>query len=489
MSKGGQTSVRGDALGDIAPAETAGTVSGSESQSPFAPEDLTDSLAQAAAVEPGSEKPGAGKLGQVVKNAGVLLSGKTANAVVSLAYLWAAAHYLDLSSMGALVLINAFALAVGEVAKFQSWQAVLHYGTRPLTEGRIGDFQRVVRLSLILDLASAVVGVAIGIAGIYFCQQFLRWPPEAIPIGTAYAVSIAFMVTATPTGVLRLFDRFDILAVQSTISSLVRLVGSLLVWKVIDGGLAGMAVAWFLGTAAALVYLFAATWHELNKRGLVKGFRWFGVGLAKDFPGFWRFVWATNLSATLELAFTQIGTLAIGAIAGPAQAALFRIARQVSDALAKPAKLVVQALYPELARMWMAGDRKGLMRLALQVGVLGGALATTLLVLTSFFGKYFLGFVMTKNFEPAAPVMTWLMAAAAIGVWALPFEPMLISTGRAGAAVRVRLVVSAFYLCALFPAVRAYGLIGAGVAELVASILMFGGMLISVLRWYRAPSQ
>jgi O-antigen/teichoic acid export membrane protein len=364
---------------------------------------------------------------------------------------------------------------------------VLHYGTRPLAEGRINDFQRVVRLSLILDFVSAVVGVAIGIAGIHFFQNFLRWPPEAVPIGTAYALSIAFMVTATPTGVLRLFDRFDILAVQSMVSSVVRLAGSLLVW-LLHGGLGGMAVAWFLGNAAALIYLFGATWYELGRHNLLKGFRWRGVGLAKDFPGFWRFVWATNLSATLELAFTQVGTLVIGAVAGAGPAALFRIARQVSDALAKPAKLVVQALYPELARMWMVGDRKGLVRLALQVGVLGGALATTLLLLTSFFGKYFLGFIMTKNFEPAAPVMTWLMAAAAIGVWALPFEPMLISTGRAGAAVRVRLVVSVFYLCALVPAVKAYGLIGAGVAELVSALLMFTGMLISVLRWYRAPS-
>jgi O-antigen/teichoic acid export membrane protein len=472
---------------EIASAETAGGAPGSDIQSPFTPNELTDSLAQAAAVEPGSERPEGGKLKRVVKNAGVLLGGKTVNAGISLAYLAVSAHYLGVEAMGALVLINAFAMAVGEVAKFQSWQAVLHYGTRPLNEGRIGDFQRVVRLSLLLDLASAVVGVAAGIAGIHFFGQYLRWPPEAVPIGTFYALSIAFMVTATPTGVLRLFDRFDILAVQSGVSSVVRLAGSALV-ALLGFGLQGMALAWFLGNAAALVYLFGTAWTELGKRGLLKGFRWRGVGYAKDFPGFWRFVWSTNLTATLELAFTQVGTLVVGAVTGPAPAALFRIARQVSDALAKPAKLVVQALYPELARLWSVGDQKGLVRLAVQVGLIGGAIATVLLLVATFAGRPFLGLVMGEGFEGAAPVMTCLVAAAAIGVWALPFEPMLISTGRAGAAVKVRLVVSAFYLAALVPAVRSHGLIGAGVAELVASILMFTGMLISVLRWYRAPS-
>ncbi len=472
---------------EITPAETAGSAGGQESQSPFASDDLNDALAQAAAVDPGSETPAAGKLGQVVKNAGVLLSGKTANAVISLGYMGVSAHYLGLDAMGALVLINAFAMAVGEVAKFQSWQAVLHYGAGPLHEGRIGDFQRVVRLSLLLDLASAIVGVIIGVAGIHVFGHILRWPDEAVPIGTVYAVSIAFMVAATPTGVLRLFDRFDILAIQSGVSSIVRLAGALLVMA-LGWGLEGMAAAWFLGNVAALIYLFGAAWRELKVRDLLKGFRWRGVGFASDFPGFWRFVWSTNLTATLDLAFTHVGTLTVGAITGPGPAALFRIARQVSDALSKPAKLVVAALYPELARMWALGDHKGLVKLAIQVGLIGGAAATVLLVVASVAGRPFLGFVMGHQFEAAAPVMTWLVAAAAIGVWALPFEPMLISTGRAGSAVIVRLIVSALYLAALFPAVHAYGLIGAGAAEVVASILMFTGMLIPVLHWYRAPS-
>lgn len=470
---------------EITAAETAGSATGSESS--FASDDLNDALAQAAAVDPGSEAASAGKLGQVVKNAGVLLSGKAGNAVISLGYMGVSAHYLGLDAMGALVLINAFAMAVGEVAKFQSWQAVLHYGARPLMDGRIGDFQRVVRLSLLLDLASAVAGVVIGVAGIHFFGHILRWPPEAVPIGTLYAFSIAFMVAATPTGVLRLFDRFDILAIQSSISSIVRLLGAVLVLAM-DWGLKGMAAAWFLGNVAALIYLFGSAWKALETRGLLKGFRWRGVGLAGDFPGFWRFVWSTNLTATLDLAFTHVGTLSVGAITGPGPAALFRIARQVSDALAKPAKLVVAALYPELARMWSVGDQKGLVKLAIQVGLIGGGAATVLLLVASVAGRPFLGFVMGHQFEAAAPVMTWLVAAAAIGVWALPFEPMLISTGRAGSAVVVRLVVSTLYLAALFPAVRSYGLIGAGVAEVVASILMFTGMLIPVLRWYRAPS-
>ncbi len=38
--------------------------------------------------------------------------------------------------MGVLVLINAFAQFLGEVAKFQSWQTILQYGAAPFAESR-----------------------------------------------------------------------------------------------------------------------------------------------------------------------------------------------------------------------------------------------------------------------------------------------------------------------------------------------------------------
>jgi len=458
-----------------------------EQAAAFSPEALTSELSQAAETDPGSERLASTQLRGVMKNAGVLLGGRSVNAVLSLGYLAISARAVGVDDFGVMVLINAFALAIGEIAKFQSWQAVLHYGTKPLTEGRLGAFQEVLKLSLMLDLLSALAGLAIGMGGAALAGQFLGWPPEARPVGMFYALSIVFMVTATPTGVLRLYDRFDILSAQQAISSLVRVVGCGAVY-LFGGGLPALAVAWFAGQGAALIYLFGAMALELRRRGSLTGVRWLTLPKAKDFPGFWRFVWSTNLSATLDIAFTHVGTLVVGQHLGPAQAALFRIARQVADALAKPAKLVVAALYPELARLWAAGDVKGLRRLALQVGGAGGAIATLILVVAAFAGAPLLGLLLGAKFTAAGDLTTWLVASAAVGIWALPLEPLLISTGRAGLALRIRMLISALYLCALFPAVRHYGLIGAGAADLVAAVLMLFGMLIPVLKWYRAPS-
>src|SRR3546814_7365192 len=66
-----------------------------------------------------------------------------------------AARALGIHAFGILILVHAFAEAVKDLAGFQSWQVVLHYGTHPMKEGNLPLFQRVLRFSLMLDLIGA----------------------------------------------------------------------------------------------------------------------------------------------------------------------------------------------------------------------------------------------------------------------------------------------------------------------------------------------
>ena len=421
---------------------------------------------------------------KVMANAALLIGGRSLNAPLSLAYLAISARTLGVHDMGVVVLINAFALTVGQLVRFESWQAVLHYGAKPLAEGRQNDFYRILRFSLVLDLLGSAAALTIGFLGVALASNLLGWPDEARGVGIAYLTMTIFLVSATATGVLRLFGRFGVLAAQSTVSSAVRVAGCALV-MVAGGGFGAILAAWYAGTVVAFLVLVVAAWRELVRQGHAGAWRVTGP-LTGGFPGLWRFVWATNASSSLEQVFTQTSTLIVGAIVGPAQAALFRIARQFATAIGQPAKMVVAALYPELARLKAADDLKGLWRLALQVGLAGGVVATLIVGLAMLFGQPLLALIMGPGFAAASGVLTLLVAAVAIEIWALPLEPMLVSIGRPGAAVRVRIAVSILYVAALFPLVRAFGLAGAGAATVGASLLLLVGMLISVVVWYRS---
>jgi O-antigen/teichoic acid export membrane protein len=417
---------------------------------------------------------------RLLANTGLLLGGRAVTVVLNLSYLALAARTLGPQPFGVLVLINAFAQLLGEVVKFQSWQTVLQYGAGPLIEGRRGDLQRVVRFTLILDLAGSAAGVIIGVVVSLTLGDLLGWPEGVGGAAAVYALSVAFMVSATPLGLLRLFNRFDILAGHSAVVSLVRLAGC--AWAFLAHASMGPLLGiWAAGTVAGFIYLGVAAWLQLRNRGLLEGFSWRGP-LTAGMPGAWPFALATNVNATLDVAFTHAVTLVVGTTLGPAQAGYWRVGRAVAGALAKPARLLIPPLYPELARLRVANREGAMTRLALQVGALGGGAGLALLAVTALAGKPLVVLVLGAAFAPAAKLMIWQVTAAAIGVLAQPLEPMLVTLRRPVAVLKVRAVVSVLFLAAIGPLVSHFGGQGAGAALVAASAAMGLGMLWMFLR-------
>ncbi|MBI1683837.1 lipopolysaccharide biosynthesis protein [Caulobacter hibisci] len=424
------------------------------------------------------DQPRGKPLARVLANAGALLGGRGVNAIVGLAYMAIAGRSLGLAAFGVLTLINAFAQALGEVAKFQSWQTVVQYGAKPLLDGDKPTFQQVLRFALILDAIGALVGVTLGVGGALLFSKTLGWSQDMAPAAALYCLSIAAMTSATAVGLLRLFDRFKMLAAEQAISSTVRLAGCAIA-AALHAPVEGFLLAWAAGTVASFAYVAAIAVWSLHGRGLLAGFSFKGP-LAAGQPGIWRFAWATNFSSTIDVGFTHVLTLAVGALVGPGPAALWRIGRQVADGMAKPARLMLPALHPEFAKLRAQKNDAAMLRLARQIGVIGGGVAGLLLLVCLLAGQWLLTVIMGAEFAPAAGIMTWQVAAAAIGVMALPIEPMLVSMRAAGAALRVRIIVCVAYLAALAPLLKTFGLTGAGAALVLAMAGMAVGMLLTL---------
>ncbi|HKR89701.1 MAG TPA: lipopolysaccharide biosynthesis protein [Phenylobacterium sp.] len=417
---------------------------------------------------------------RILANAGKLLGGRAVNAVLSLAYTAVAARALGVKGLGVLVMIHAFAQLLGDVVKFQSWQTVLQYGAEPLAQRRLDELHRVVRFTLMLDLISGLVGMGVGVGGALAFGGRLGWGADQAPLAAAYVLSVMFITAAAPLGILRLLDRFDVLAAQAAVISVVRLIGCA-VGFVLHADLAFFLLVWALGTVAGFLLLAAAAWREMDRQGLLHGFRWLGPTRIST-PGAWRFAWATNLNATLGTAFTHLVTLMVGGLLGPADAALWRIGRQVADAIAKPVRLLIPALYPELVRLRAERREKTMWRLTARIALAAGAVGLLLLIVSGFAGAPLLRLVMGAGFAAAAGVMTWQVAAAVVNLVSLPLEPMVISLGQAGATVRVRVVVAAAYAAALPFLVRRFGVEAAGAALVASSLAIALGMLWLLLR-------
>src|SRR5690606_22459030 len=106
--------------------------------------------------------------------------------------------------------------------------------------------------------------------------------------------TILFRITGTPTGVLRLFNKFAITAKQRILTASLNLSGVLLAW-VMDGALQHYLLAFGMSNIVGNLFLVAMGWQELRSRGINQIWSSRLLDLPRKDPGVWRFVLYTNL--------------------------------------------------------------------------------------------------------------------------------------------------------------------------------------------------
>jgi O-antigen/teichoic acid export membrane protein len=417
-------------------------------------------------------------LARVFKNAGLLMGGRATTGVLNLAILAISAHALGAERFGLVVLVQTYAQTVQAVATFQSWQAVIRYGAVALERKNVAGFHSLLRFCTLLDIGGVLIGTAVAILAVPWVGPLLGWDESVMAAARPYCLVLLFTVTATPTGLLRLLGRFDLLSMQLVVSPAVRLVG-VAIAAAFHAPLWAYLVVWFVGGAVSGIVLIAMGWMEAARQGHLKGFilsPMSALAAPEHHHGLWRFAVASNLHATIQIVTQQLTTVLVGGLAGPAAAGLFKIARDVATAITRPAETLNNAIYPEFAHLASQDSWRPMPLLIVRGGVVAGAAGALLLALAAIGGPWFLQTFFGAEFIAAQSALLLLLAAATISIAGFPMDPALYAMGRPGIPLQVNTVAVALYVPALVVLTRMEGPFGAGVASLLSAVAIFAAM-------------
>ena len=407
---------------------------------------------------PSEARAGAGR---ILRNARALIGGKAYGGVLSLAYLGIAARSLGPTEMGYLVLAHAYVLLIARVARFQSWQAVIRFGAPMIAEDDAGSFKTLIRYTLKLDLLSACVAVGGALALLGLVSGLMGWPEDAMPFIYAYCFAAPFLMAATPTGVLRLFDRFKTLSWQLAIMPTIRFVGAASVWAT-GGGLTGFLIVWIIGAVAHGLSLWFLGWRELRRRNLVPPA---APAPGERAPSHWLpFMIKTNLSSTIDQTQTTLPVLIVGAVLGGAASGFLQLAVNLSNLIAHPANMLYQAAFPELARLQASGGAKEMRAAALRAFFMAALVASPLVAGYVVFGGRLAQLIGGPAFA-AAGVLVGLMAFSQIWrIGSLILESSVLALGRAGYVLGAQVASALVHLATLAVLLPAIGVVGAPIA-------------------------
>jgi O-antigen/teichoic acid export membrane protein len=418
----------------------------------------------------------------VLRNAGYLISGKAAGALFSLLAFACAGRALTPGVFGILMIVHSYAHTAGGLAKFQTWQFIVREATPALHHGDVARARDVIRFSFGLDIASGVIGMAGAIALLPWLSSRFGIDRATLPLALIYCTLVPTMSAATATGVLRVLDRFDLIAGQQIVTPVLRAGGAVLSY-VADFGFVGFVVTWYLSDLLGDLVLWYYAVRELKRREMLNALKPGLFATAKRLPGAWAFVWTTNAAHSVYSAWGPLSNLVVAGILGPVAAGLYKIASTLLDSAAKPADLLRRGYYPEIMRLDPRERRPWL--LGLRAGLLAGLVGLLIVGLVLVGGKPLIGFVFGRRYLEAYDLLKLMAVSLVVAMAFFPLESLLYMAHRQTAALVAQLVAVMAYLVLLVVLTHGYGLDGAGLAYLAGSIAIAVCMLVPTLSAYR----
>ncbi|AKH42249.1 O-antigen/teichoic acid export membrane protein [Altererythrobacter atlanticus] len=400
---------------------------------------------------------------RALQNTGWLMGARGINAVLSLGYLALATRSLGLEGFGNFILMITFAQAMTGLVSFQTWQAVVRWGQR---EERAQD---AVGFAIALDILSIAVGAVAAALLLFPHEQWLPLPYDLRDEAYAYVIVSLLALRSTPTGILRLRDRYAKAATADSVTSIVRIIGASIA-AIFSPTIPSFLLAWAAAElATAGTYWAFALATQKVRLGHISLFR-----LPRNEKGAWGFVWGTSLSGVLLISSRQVLILLVGAIGGAALAGIYRVAAQLGEGLLKLAQALLRATYPELVR-----DPEAARHIASRIGRIALFTGVAAVALSAMAGHWVIKAVAGGEYIAAYGPMILLSAAAAVELAGATLEALLVSRGHALRNFLLRAVPTGLALVTLPWTVERFGVAGAAGAVLVASVLTVSGLVFA----------
>jgi len=407
---------------------------------------------------------------RILGNFAYLLRGRGIAAVMLLAATALMARALGPAEFGMVVLIHTYAVLVRSFLNVKQFLAIVRWGVPALDAGDHATLRRLVNICWRIDWLSCIGATLVAFLLAPLLGPFMGMDQQQVIMLTVYSLVLLATGNRTAIGILRLYDRFDLLGWKETIGPAIRLVGVLIAWW-LDAPMVVYVATFGFAFAVEEFYLGWFGRREYRRQmGSLPVADNADKARIKEFSGLRHFLWITYWQSNVDLVPKHGSILLAGVLMGPAEAGLLRLARQFSTLLSKPAGLIRQVVFPDLTRSWNQGN-SDFKLIVTRTAMLAGGLGLFFVLAGHFFGEYLLGTLIGEDFVAAAPVLTLLLLASTVDLTAASLRSAAYAIGHAGKVLRVYALSAVVYIALFILCTMNMGLIGSGVAACAAAAL------------------
>jgi O-antigen/teichoic acid export membrane protein len=414
--------------------------------------------------------------------------GKVASSLAGLVTMALLARQLGPESFGVVAMIRTVVGIVDSYANFNTWQAIIRYGTEAIAQKRIGDVERVIKLGVVIDLATGVLGTVILAVVAFIVPAAFGWSQHEAAFCALYGATIFTRVSGASDGVFRICDSYRAQAISSTVSAVIVAV-AVGIAVGLDASFDGCVLALIIGevlgnlivTVTSLLVARDAGFGSWRKASLK------GIGTA--FPGIVRFLVTTNAQLTVKKTSSELDMVIVGALLGKAASGLFRVVKQLGTIPGRVFMPFEQVLFTELARATASRDYAMFRRLLWRFTGIVTAGSLLMWAVAAIAAEPLIRIVAGNDYVSAASAFRWYLLAMVLIIAGTPTMRAIIALGRPGTLFGIDVVVLVVLAASLIAGSLLWGLTGVAAAVVVHRFVQLVWSMLVVQRALRSEER
>ena len=375
------------------------------------------------------------------------------------------ARQLGPGPFGVIAVIRTVVAIVDQYANFNTWQAIVKYGTEAQAAHRTRDVERVIKLAVVIDVATGVLAALVILGLAYAIPSTFSWTAHEGMLCALYGVTLFTRVAGASDGIFRICDAYRAQAISSSIGALA-MTAAVGVAVAVDASFDGCVYALVGGEVISNLVVTAASFRVARERGFGGWARASLASVRTSFQGIVHFLVATNAQLTVKKTAGELDMVIVGAMLGKVSSGLYRIVKQLGSIPGRIFMPFEQVVFTELARAAAAHDYAGFKRLLRRFTGLVGLGSLVIWAIAAVASAPIIRLVAGDEFVGAADSFRWFLLAVVLLIVNSTIMRALIALGRPGTLFIFDLGSLGVLAAGLWTGAHYWGLVGVSVAVL-----------------------
>lgn len=260
------------------------------------------------------------------------------------------------SNYGILVLGQSYMQVMDVLLNVQCWKSVIQYGQKAIVNKKTDDLYGYIRLGCILDITTAIIGGIASLCLAGLVGKIFNWQSELIVCAQIFSLTIFTHFSGTPTAILRILNKFKLVAVQKVVSMIIKLTALLsLIFLYKDVSLISAVIVYCITDMLGHLMLIGLAMYAFSKEYSIKKiFKKRTLSDKKEFISFT--LWGT-LSEVVDIPVNYFDVFIVSYL-GTDLVSVFKVFKQVVAILSKLTTPIYQAIMPQFAELTAQGKKK-----------------------------------------------------------------------------------------------------------------------------------